>query len=79
MAAAWLVGKGFTESGLKRITATTYEENLGSRRVLEKVGMMLCARIRMTEEDLARQDTSLSDGERWPGDDLFYELLGPQI
>jgi RimJ/RimL family protein N-acetyltransferase len=36
-----LVRKGSSELGVQRVVATTYEENLASRRVMEKLGMTL--------------------------------------
>ena len=36
-----LVRKGFSELGVQRVVATTYEDNLASRRVMEKLGMTL--------------------------------------
>jgi RimJ/RimL family protein N-acetyltransferase len=70
-----LIRKGFTELGVRRVIATTYEENLASRRVMEKVGMRLVRRFRLTPEDLMKadsfHDTSL---EIWDGDDVEYAL-----
>ena len=36
-----LIRKGFSELGVRRVVATTYEDNVASRRVMEKVGMTL--------------------------------------
>ena len=35
-----LIGKGFTEFGVRRVVAETLAGNLGSRRVLEKSGLI---------------------------------------
>jgi RimJ/RimL family protein N-acetyltransferase len=73
---AWaLIRRGFTEHGLRRVLATTYEHNRTSRRVMEKLGMTLVRSYRMTPDELAAQDTF--DGasqELWDGDDVEYAL-----
>lgn len=71
-AASEMVRLGFEHSPIDRIVATTYEENLASQRVLEKVGFRLERRFRMTSDKLAAEDTAVSSGELWPGDDLLY-------
>lgn len=70
-----LIAKAFAEMGLRRVVATTYEENLASRRVMEKAGLRLVRRFRLTPDDLAAADTFHSDAvEVWDGDDLEYAL-----
>ena len=70
-----IVRVAFTELGVGRVIATTYEANLASRRVLEKIGMSLVRRYRMTAEDLRGIDTFHVDSyELWDGDDLEYSL-----
>lgn len=70
-----LIAKGFSESELQRITATTYEDNIASRRVMEKVGMTHVRSFRLTPEDLLHVDTShLEAVEVWDGDDVEYAL-----
>lgn len=70
-----LIGKGFTDLGMRRVVATTYEKNLASRRVMEKAGMRLVRRFRLTPEDLADIDTFHTEGtEVWDGDDVEYAL-----
>lgn len=70
-----LIRKGFSELALERVVATTYEHNIASRRVMEKVGMSLVRRFRMTLEDLQSVDTFHSDAvEVWDGDDVEYAL-----
>jgi RimJ/RimL family protein N-acetyltransferase len=74
-----LVNKGFAEMGLQRIVATTYAENLPSRRVMEKLGMKLVRRFRLTVEDLAQVDTFHVDTlDLWDGDDVEYALRRSQ-
>lgn len=74
-AAAALVNKGFSDLGVQRVVATTYEENRTSRRVLEKLGMRLVRRFRLTPEDLVQTDTFQVDAvDVWEGDDLEYAL-----
>ena len=66
---------GFTELGLTRLVATTYEENIASRRVMEKVGMSLVRRFRLTVDEVTSSDTTHFDAvEIWDGDDVEYAL-----
>jgi RimJ/RimL family protein N-acetyltransferase len=70
-----LIHLGFTELGVGRVIATTYEDNLASRRVLEKAGMTLSRRFRLTPADLDGVDTyQVSSRDPWEGDDLEYAL-----
>ena len=70
-----LIRKGFTGLGLTRVVATTYEENIASRRVMEKVGMTLVRRFRLTVDEVASSDTAHFDTvEIWDGDDVEYAL-----
>ncbi len=41
-----LIRKGFAELGVRRVVATTYQDNLASRRVMEKAGMRREAQFR---------------------------------
>jgi len=78
-AARWMLELAFNEANLETVTATTYERNVGSRRVLAKIGMRLARRFRMTEEDLLQQDTSLNTGEVWDLDDLEFEITANEF
>jgi len=70
-----LIGLGFTQLGVARVVATTYEDNLASRRVMEKVGMALTRRFRLTAAEIEGVDTYQSSSEEpWDGDDLEYSL-----
>ena len=70
-----LIHKGFTELGVQRIVAKTYEKNLASRRVMEKVGMSLVRRFHLVPEDLLQADTyHAASLEVWEGDDVEYAL-----
>jgi RimJ/RimL family protein N-acetyltransferase len=70
-----LIHLGFTELGVERVVATTYERNLASRRVLEKAGMKLARRFRMTSADFDAVDTYQTTAQDpWDGDDLEYAL-----
>lgn len=70
-----LVDHGFGRWGVQRIVATTYQDNLASQRVMEKVGMTLIRRFRITAEDLEHMDTYNADSlELWDGDDVEYAL-----
>ena len=70
-----LIIQGFTTWGLQRIVATTYEENLASRRVMEKAGMTMVRRFRLTPEDIQNADTFHTEStEIWDGDDVEYAI-----
>lgn len=70
-----LIDKGFTELGMRRVYATTYEHNIASRRVMEKVDMTLVRKYRMTPEQIAAAGTFVSiPGDVWEGDDVDYAL-----
>ena len=70
-----LIRLGFTELGAQRVVATTYQDNLASRRVMEKAGLRLARTFRMTPELLAAEgDTFVTGGELWDGDDVEYAL-----
>ena len=70
-----LIRKGFTELGVQRVVASTYQDNLGSRRVMEKCGLTLVRRYRLTEDDLLALNPHQSpDLDLWPGDDVEYAL-----
>ena len=71
-----LIRKGFTELGVQRVLATTYQDNLASRRVMEKAGLKLIRTYRITLEDLQATGTfQVSSEDLWDGDDVEYELL----
>jgi RimJ/RimL family protein N-acetyltransferase len=70
-----IINKGFTELGVQRVVATTYEENVASRRVMEKLGMVFKRAFRLTPDDIASSDTShTTSDEVWDGDDVEYAL-----
>lgn len=70
-----LIQLGFTELRVERVIATTYEDNRASRRVMEKAGMTLTRRFRMTSADLDAVDTyRTTSQDAWDGDDLEYSL-----
>lgn len=70
-----LIRMGFTELGVQRVVATTYQDNLASRRVMEKVGMTLARTFRITAADLNRVDAyHVASPDLWDGDDVEYSL-----
>ena len=70
-----LIRQGFTELGVERVTANTYERNSASRRVMEKVGMTLVRRYRPTLEELSSETSNhLTVGAVWDGDEVEYAL-----
>jgi len=57
--------------GVRRVVATTYEDNLASRRVMEKIGMKPVWRFRITIQDLEEAATFHADSSAlWEGDDV---------
>jgi RimJ/RimL family protein N-acetyltransferase len=74
-AARALIRNGFTELGVQRVYATTYQDNLASRRVMEKAGLTLVRTYRMTLADLQATDTyHTTTQDLWDGDDVEYAL-----
>ena len=70
-----ILHKGFTELGVQRVIATTYEKNVSSCRVLEKIGMKLARKFRFTTEDLMHIDSFYVDTlDVWDGYDFEYVL-----
>jgi RimJ/RimL family protein N-acetyltransferase len=62
--------------GVQRVAATTYQDNLASRRVMEKARLSLVRTYRMTMAELLAHDSSAHDAseELWDGDDVEYAL-----
>jgi RimJ/RimL family protein N-acetyltransferase len=70
-----LIHKGFAELGLRRMIASTYQDNLASRRVMEKAGLTLVRRFRLTAADLAAIGTfDAASQDIWDGDEVEYAL-----
>ena len=70
-----LIRLAFARLGVHRVTATTYQDNLASRRVMEKAGMTLHRTYRMNVADLGCADTyHLASEDLWEGDDVEYSL-----
>jgi RimJ/RimL family protein N-acetyltransferase len=70
-----LIRKGFSELGARRVFATTYQDNLASRRVMEKAGLGLVRTFRLTPADLAVAGTFHgASQDLWDGDDVEYAL-----
>jgi RimJ/RimL family protein N-acetyltransferase len=70
-----LIRIGFEQLGIRRVLATTYEENHASRRVMEKLGMTLVRSFRLTPADLAATGTFDSTAqEPWDGEDVEYAI-----
>jgi RimJ/RimL family protein N-acetyltransferase len=70
-----LIRKGFTELGVQRVFATTYQDNLASRRVMEKAGLTLVRTYRVTPADLLAEGTyHRASQDIWDGDDVEYAL-----
>ena len=58
-AASALIHRGFSDMGVQRVIATTYQDNWRSQRLLERLGMTLVRKFRLTPEDLKTTDTFL--------------------
>lgn len=70
-----LIHKGFVEQNIQSVVATTYEKNIASRRVMEKIGMTFNRAFRLTPADLQNTDTThTASDEIWDGDDVEYVL-----
>ncbi len=70
-----LIDKGFTEFGVQRVFASTYQDNLASRRVMEKCGLTLVRTFRMTPAELEAHGISPDSYDQlWEGDDVEYAL-----
>lgn len=75
-AASALIRKGFTELGVQRVYATTYQDNIASQRVMEKLDMTLVRTWRFTSEELLAEETFAGASlALWDGDDVEYALL----
>ena len=75
LAARNVLERGFA-AGYATIFATTYEQNLGSIRVMEKLGMSLVRKFRW---DGNASDTALSAGDSWDGMDVEYAIAAAQF
>jgi RimJ/RimL family protein N-acetyltransferase len=70
-----LIRTGFTNLGVRRVVATTYEHNRASRRVMEKLGMKLVRRFRLTPEEMQSPATFAGASQDvWEGEDVEYAL-----
>lgn len=69
-----LIRKAFTALGARRVVASTYQDNVGSRRVMEKAGMAFVRSFRPTPEELAAQGVPPDAQEVFDGDDVEYAL-----
>lgn len=69
-----LIRKGFAELGVRRVVATTYQENRASRRVMEKAGLRLARTFRPTPAALAADGIDAASQALFPGDDVEYAL-----
>ena len=66
-----LIEKGFREWETERVVASTYQDNLASQRVMQKLGMRFVRRFRLSMADIQKSDTSHTDSvEIWDGDDV---------
>ncbi len=68
-----LIQKGFADLGVRRVVASTYQDNLASRRVMEKSGMSLVRTYRLSPEELLEQ-FGVTAPELFDGDDAEYAI-----
>lgn len=74
-AARALIDRAFAESDAQRVIATTYQDNLASQRVMQKLGMRFVRAFRLAPEDLTKSDTHHTiEVDMWDGDDVEYAL-----
>ena len=74
-AARALIRWAFDVVGVARVAAVTYQDNIASQRVLDKLGLRVVRRFRMTDDELTAVGTyDTSSGEAWTGDDLEYAI-----
>lgn len=70
-----LIRKGFAELGVQRVFAKAYEDNLASRRVMEKSGLRLVRTFRMDPAYLVVEGVpEATSQDLWDGDDVEYAL-----
>lgn len=70
-----VIEMGFAALGVGRVVATTYEDNFGSRRVMEKAGMALTRRFRPELSDLMDGGSYYVAAHLvFDGNDVEYEL-----
>ncbi len=70
-----LLDMGFAQMGRQQVTGSTYEHNVGSRRVMEKLGMHLARRFRLSEETLQAGETAhVDEVDVWDGDEVEYRI-----
>lgn len=71
-----LIRLGFTRLGVQRVVASTYQDNLASRRVMEKAGLVLVRTYCMTIAELQASDSTAHGAAEhlWEGDDVVYAL-----
>jgi RimJ/RimL family protein N-acetyltransferase len=76
-----LIDLAFGELGMRRVMAGTFEHNARSLGVMQRLGMRLRARSRVTAEDIAAAETfdpGPGSETAWDGDDVEYELTADE-
>lgn len=72
-----LIDKGFRELGVSRVTASTYQDNRASRRVMEKAGMRLVRTYRPSPQEV-REMFGAADIVVFDGDEVEYAITKPE-
>jgi len=73
-AARSVLTRAFDAGEVERVVATTYQDNVASQHVLEKLGFALVGRFRPTLDEVSSGATYAGADEVWDGDELAYEL-----
>jgi RimJ/RimL family protein N-acetyltransferase len=68
-----LIDNGFAQLGVERIHAMTYQDNVASRRVMEKLGMRHVSSHRYTPDEM-REHFGVTAPELFPGEDVEYAI-----
>ena len=69
-----LIDRAFRELDVRRIVATTYQYNTGSRRVMEKCGLTHIRSFKLIPAEQIDAGNHTSGGDIWEGDEVEYAL-----
>ena len=69
-----LIDRAFRELAVRRVIATTYQYNTGSRRVMEKCGLTHIRSFKLVPAEQIGAGNHTSSGEVWEGDEVEYAL-----
>lgn len=70
-----LIDRAFRDlAPVRRVVATTYQYNVGSRRVMEKFGLAHIRSFKLIPAEQIDEGNHTSSGEIWEGDEVEYAL-----